>query len=487
MTTILRRYWIIALIAGLLVVGFTSTLLSGYFVAHRCLEEEISRNTLPLTSDNVYSEIQKDVAQSIFISSLMAHDTFLRDWVLAGEKNTGDIVKFLDEIQSRYRTVTAFFVSEKTRNYYHPQGILKQVFIEDAQDAWYFRVRQMEDDYEINIDTDTADRKRVTIFINYKVYGYNNDLIGVTGVGLELRQVQEIFNSYEEKYDSIVFFVDKTGKVILYADNFSFPLNLHDWENLGGAALKILANPGTSFKYEPDGHVYYASSRFFPEFKLTLVILKRGDAQKAVFYQRLRINLAIGVLITVLIVVTVSLILRSYNRKLERLATVDPLTGVYNRHAFALIFSQALKSKQRNNSHMSMIILDIDRFKTINDNYGHECGDLVLKIFAEIVSSKIRDTDVLCRWGGEEFLVLLGDCRIENARKVAENIREAVSSREICYGGHTVSITLSAGVVEHRDPETLNQVVSRADKLMYQAKKQGRDNVCGETSSGLSG
>ena len=486
MTAILRRYWIIALIAGLLMVGFTSTLLSGYFVAYRCLEEEISRNTLPLTSDNIYSEIQKDMAQSIFISSLMAHDTFLRDWVLAGEKNSADIVKFLGEIESKYHTVTAFFVSEKTGNYYHPQGLLKQVSIEDPQDTWYFRSRQMEDDYEINIDTDTADRKRVTIFINYKVYGYNNDLIGVTGVGLELKQVQEIFNSYEEKYDSSVFFVDKTGKVILYADDFRFPLDLHDWENLGGAALKILANPGTSFKYEPDGHVYYASSRFFPEFKLTLVILKRGDAHRAVFYQRLRINLAIGVLITALIVITVSLILRNYNRRLERMATVDSLTGTYNRHAFTLIFSQALKSKQRNNSHISLMIVDIDRFKSVNDNYGHECGDLVLRIFAETVSGKIRDTDVLCRWGGEEFLVLLGDCKIENAQKVAENIREAVSAREISCGGNTVAITLSAGVVEHRDPETLNQLVSRADKLMYQAKKQGRDHVCCETSSGLS-
>ena len=483
MTNIFKRYWILALIAILLVAGFATTLLTSYVVAYRSLDEEISRNTLPLTSDNVYSEIQKDLAQSIFISSLMAHDTFMRDWVLSGETNAGEVVKFLAEIRSKYNTVTAFFVSEKTRNYYHPEGILKQVDAKDPQDAWYFRALKIKDDYEINIDTDTADRKRVTIFINYKVYGYHNDLIGVTGVGLELKQVQKILNAYQQKYNSSVLFVDATGKVILHADDFSSPLDLHAWDNFTGAALKILASPGTSFKYESDGHVYYVSSRFFPEFKLTLVILKRGDAHRDAFVRRLRINLAIGALITGFIVLAVSLILRNHSRKLERLANVDSLTGVYNRHAFALIFSQALKGKQRNQSSLSLMIVDIDRFKSINDQYGHECGDLVLKSFVETVLNRIRETDVVCRWGGEEFVILLGDCKLEYAQKVAESIREAVSTHQISCSGDAVTITLSAGVVVHRDPETLNQLVSRADKLMYQAKSEGRNRVSCEASA----
>ena len=478
MTNQLKSYWIILLIALLLVAGFASTLLTGYFVAYRSLDEEIRRSTLPLTSDNVYSEIQKDLAQSIFISSLMAQDTFLRDWVLAGEKDAGEIVRFLAEIRSKYQTVTAFFVSDKTRNYYPPDGILKQVEADDPRDAWYFRSRQVKEDYEVNIDSDTADRKRMTIFINHKVYGYRNDLIGVTGVGLELKQVRKIINSYERKYNSSVLFVDGTGKVVLHADDYGFPMDLHDWNHFTGHAVTILTNPGTSFKYDTDGHVYYVSSRFFPEFKLTLVILKRGDAQRDIFVRRLRINLAIGALITVLIVVGVSLILNSYNRRLEKLASFDTLTGAYNRHAFSLIFAQALRAKQRNRTGLSLLIADIDRFKAVNDRYGHECGDLVLRAFTDTVRRKIREADVLCRWGGEEFVVLLDGCKIQDARRIAEGIREAVAALEIGCGGDAAAITFSAGVVEHRDPETLNQLVSRADKLLYQAKTEGRNRIC---------
>jgi diguanylate cyclase (GGDEF)-like protein len=481
MANTLKKYWIIAAIGLLLVVGFASTLLTSYLVAYRSLDEEIRRHTLPLTSDNVYSEIQKDLALSIFISSLMAHDTFVRDWVLAGEQNAGEIVKFLAEIRAKYHTVTAFFVSDRTGNYYHPEGILKRVGAEDPRDAWYFRARGLKDDYEINIDTDTADRRRVTIFINYKVFGYHNELIGVTGVGLELKQVQKILNAYERKYHSSVLFVDKTGKVVLHADDFAFPKDIHQWEGFAEAAVNILANPGASFKYETDGHVYYVSSRFFPEFKMTLVILKQGDTFRDAFVRRLRINLAIGIVITVLVVLAVSLILRGYNRRLEKLASIDSLTGAYNRHAFALLFSQAVKAKQRARAGLALLILDIDHFKSINDRYGHECGDMVLKQFAETVVQKIRQSDVFCRWGGEEFVILLVDCGIEHARRITENLRQAVSAHKIPCGPDAVAITLSAGVVEHRDPETLHELVVRADRLMYQAKAEGRDRVCCES------
>lgn len=155
----MKKYWIIVLIAILLVTGFALIMLTSYLVAYRSLGEEISQYSLPLTSDNIYSEIQKDLILPIYISSLMANDTFLRDWVISGEKDAGRIVRYLDEIQKKYNTVTSFFVSDKTRNYYHPDGILKKVTENDPGDAWYFRSSKLDDLYDINIDSDTAERK----------------------------------------------------------------------------------------------------------------------------------------------------------------------------------------------------------------------------------------------------------------------------------------------------------------------------------------
>src|SRR5690606_5642793 len=141
--------------------------LTSYFVARESLSRNISEQMLPLTSDNIYSEIQRDLLRPILISSLMGTDTFVRDWALGGENDSERIIAYLTEIQQQYDTITAFYVSESTRQYYHPTGVIKTVNESDPADAWYFRVRNIRQPYEVNVDTDTADRSRVSIFINY--------------------------------------------------------------------------------------------------------------------------------------------------------------------------------------------------------------------------------------------------------------------------------------------------------------------------------
>lgn len=153
-----RKLRFVAILTILLGAGFITTCFISYYVAHDSISSQIAETTLPLTSDNIYSEIQRDLLRPIFISSLMAQDTFVRDWTLAGEQDERAIIRYLKEIQKRYGTVTSFFVSDKTRKYYHSTGVLKKVSESDPQDAWYFRVQKMHDDYEVNVDTDTADR-----------------------------------------------------------------------------------------------------------------------------------------------------------------------------------------------------------------------------------------------------------------------------------------------------------------------------------------
>lgn len=476
----LKRYWIIALISLLLLAGFASTLLTSYFVAYKSLGEEISQNTLPLTGDNIYSEIQKDLVLSIHISSLMAHDTFVRDWILAGEKDPERIIRYLQQIQEKYETVTAFFVSQESKRYYHPDGVLKKVSEDDPQDDWYFRATRMQSPYEINIDTDTADQSRMTIFINYQVYGYDNDLLGVTGVGLELRQVQDTLQTYQGKYNSSVFFVNNSGKVTLRADDFHFPENIHNWKNFSQKALSILTNPGASFEYKTDDHIFYVSSRFLPEFNLFLIILKNSDNLQGRLTARLKYNFAIGLFITLIVIAIVTTILKKYNQSLERLASIDALTGAYNRHAFSMIFSQMAKESKRKGYPVSLILFDIDHFKSINDQFGHHSGDLALKEFSRIASKTIRESDVLCRWGGEEFAVLLRECPLKEAVNVAEKIRKTIAGHLIYFGKESVSMTASAGVALHRPGEHLALLTERADKLMYQAKQEGRNRIVSE-------
>lgn len=167
-------------LAVLLVSGFLAVSLGGYYVSRDSVREGIIAHELPLAGDNVYSEIQKDLLRPIYISSVMAQDTFLRDWALDGEKDVRQITKYLNEIKTRYETITSFFISEKTRTYYHASGVLKTVRQDDPRDIWYFRVRLMQPPFEINVDPDQANRDAMTIFINYRVFDYSGNYIGVT-------------------------------------------------------------------------------------------------------------------------------------------------------------------------------------------------------------------------------------------------------------------------------------------------------------------
>ncbi len=146
----IKRYqwaWFVSLI---LLSGFLLTSISSYLVTRGNIRETITESTLPLTSDNVYSEIQRDLLQPVFIASLMANDTFLRDWAIKGEQDEDSITRYLHEIKIKYGTVTAFFVSEQTQKYFHAHGLLKTVREGEPRDAWYYRVREMGAPYEIN-------------------------------------------------------------------------------------------------------------------------------------------------------------------------------------------------------------------------------------------------------------------------------------------------------------------------------------------------
>ncbi|MDO9477184.1 MAG: diguanylate cyclase, partial [Pseudohongiella sp.] len=153
-----RKFIFISALTALMIVGFMATSLTSYFVVQESLSRNVSEQMLPLTSDNIYSEIQRDLLRPILISSVMATDTFVRDWALEGEEDSARIISYLNEIQQQYNTITAFYVSDATRQYYHPSGVLKTVSEQDPADAWYFRVRGLQQDYEVNVDTDTADR-----------------------------------------------------------------------------------------------------------------------------------------------------------------------------------------------------------------------------------------------------------------------------------------------------------------------------------------
>jgi diguanylate cyclase (GGDEF)-like protein/PAS domain S-box-containing protein len=166
--------------------------------------------------------------------------------------------------------------------------------------------------------------------------------------------------------------------------------------------------------------------------------------------------------------------LQSANEELSKIAITDPLTGVYNRRHFIKVADTQRAQVQRYLSTVSMLIFDIDHFKSINDNYGHPTGDRVLIEITQLVSSALRQGDVLARWGGEEFVVIMPQCDALEAMQLAEKLRALIAAHPFA---EVRTVTVSLGVAEFKPGELLDDWFKRVDLALYAAKSSGRNMV----------
>ncbi len=165
-------------------------------------------------------------------------------------------------------------------------------------------------------------------------------------------------------------------------------------------------------------------------------------------------------------------------KKLHVQATIDPLTKILNRRALDAIAQAEIERALETNSPLSLIILDIDYFKKLNDTYGHQLGDDVLVKFARLISNSLRSYDTFARFGGEEFVILLPKTNAKSALKLSEKLRRLIGKTKFSSqrDGRTISLTFSAGVSElNRDSADLGELLSHADKALYHAKQTGRN------------
>lgn len=169
--------------------------------------------------------------------------------------------------------------------------------------------------------------------------------------------------------------------------------------------------------------------------------------------------------------------MRNELQEAKRQVLLDPLTGARNRFGMDASVGQELARSRRNGSKFVLAMMDIDFFKKINDEYGHEIGDRALVYFSQISHSVLREADTLYRYGGEEFLVTLPDTDIQGAMFMFDRLRQMLNKSPLVHGSKKIKMTFSGGVASMRDEDDASSLLSRADQALYQAKQQGRDRV----------
>ena len=481
-----QRSLVLTLIA-LLGAGFLATSFLSYYASRASIRDNIVNTELPLTSDTVYSEIQKDLVRPILISSMMSRDTFMRDWVVNGEHDPDQMTRYLNEVMTHYGAYTAFFISNSSLTYYHAKGVLKQIKIDEPRDAWYFRVRDMKEPYEINVDPDMANKDNLTFFINYKVYDYNDRFIGAAGVGLTVDAVIKLIDKYQQRYQRSVYFVDNFGRLVLTGaeggpQGAKIGQSLAELDSMKSLVSQLPKPHSGSYEYSVQGQGHFLNVRFIPELNWYLFVDKREDGALSEIRQSLYLNLLICLLVTLIVLALLNRVIKRYQDKIQAQATLDTLTELPNRRGFDLLAAQAMHEAQREPKPLTALLLDLDHFKVLNDTYGHLAGDQVLIGFARDLQSCLRHADIVCRWGGEEFIVLLKDTDGETGLKVAEKIRQHVKTQRYAYNDQALQLTVSIGLTTLQPDDTLHTLLSRADHAMYRAKQSGRNRTCVEKS-----
>lgn len=165
-------------------------------------------------------------------------------------------------------------------------------------------------------------------------------------------------------------------------------------------------------------------------------------------------------------------------RELHNLSMIDNLTGIYNRRYFFEISKNIISTASREGEKVSLIMLDIDYFKKVNDSYGHQAGDFILECLVKEIEKLIRKSDVFARIGGEEFTVLLNNTALDGARTIAEKIRMAVENKVFTYNDISIEITISIGLAELATADMyIEDLYKKADKALYISKESGRNRV----------
>lgn len=474
-----RDRWILSWWLGLIIsLGFTAVAAITYNNVLGAARRAVVQQILPLTLDALSADVQEDFVRPMLFARAMAANTLLIDWLDAGEQPRQAISRYLARIQKEHQATTTFFVSDRSGRYYHPRGVIKTVSPRSPQDAWYYRLREGSRPYELNLDTDTADLSRRTLFVNVKLIDRQGRFRGAVGLGQASARLTNLIRRAQEQHAIQVLFVDRRGQILFSGQpQASSPRSLAAMPGVAPFAGRILSSPSTAISYQVGGQEVVARSQLIPELDWILVV-RSPVRLPADFLRSSALPIALAALITLLMALWLAFAVTGrHHRKLESLACTDPLSGALNRIAFPALFSRLQDESWRTGQPLALALLDIDHFKAINDQRGHLVGDAVIRQVCATIHARIRRQDLLFRWGGEEFLLLLPTADQTTAVELINQLRQRISADLRSLDPDPLEATISAGVTVLTGQEQLDRLLERADRALYSAKQQGRDRV----------
>lgn len=451
---------------------------------------QVIESTLPLTLDALSADLQEEFVRPIVVAQSMAANSLLIDWQAQGEQPRAAVQRYLGQVQAQHGTTTAFFVSERSGRYYHPSGVIKSVSPDDSQDAWYYRLLSSPYPYEVNLDRDTADLNRHTVFVNVKLRDRQGDVLGAVGVGRSTTLLTRLIRQAQDTHGIRVMFVNPEGRILFSGQ----PLlnndpRLAQVPGLGPFSVRIVAQANDAFSYRENGQEIFVRSRRIPELNWVLVVSVPLQLPGGVLRQSLIQIIGVALLTLALVLVVVFQLTGRQQRQLEQLAYTDAISGALNRTAYPRLLADLAAQSGDRDAPIGFVLLAIDDVKRIQDRHGHSAGDAVIRQEAERLRSCITARDLLFRWGDQQFLLLLpgfepeqGDALMQRLQPALANIDGSAAAAEFDLDSQALSA--SAGAAIWRRGADADAVLAAAARALERAKELGQYRLVVAEGSG---
>ncbi|MGE5396220.1 MAG: diguanylate cyclase [Chitinophagales bacterium] len=462
-----------------IVVGFTLVVYKDT-KSYQQLAENHLEKTVNLVDIDISNHIENSMSKPVMVSKTMANDEFLKAWLLKEPENTGDdtylgqLYSYLKAYQEEYNYTTVFCVSAQTGNYYYQDGLNKTVSKEDDHDVWYYNFIASGHEYDLEIDTNEANNNNITVFVNFRVEGDDGRLLGVIGVGLQASSIEDTIRSYEKDYGLSVYIVNVrgvknsfTGGTDIFVSQDKLPEYIGIKEK-----IKMKKSGGSEIQwFTSGGERKCLITKYNDTLGWYLVLEMETNSISSSFQERMKSNvlfMLISLAACIFVTMVVSII---YNKRIVTIENTDDLTGLSNRKLFSEQYLTFVRKRRERKK--TLFMLDIDHFKEINDTYGHVFGNQVLAMVADELRNAINGFGIASRWGGDEFIGILA-VEPEEAQRILGRFMDALKSGEK-DGGYR--ITVSVGAIEINEKLSMEQIIQKADEVLYYSKENGRDRI----------
>lgn len=418
----------------------------------------------------VYELVRDELLRPLYIAETFASTVDFTANIESPDFDEGVLLRRLQEMEQDLG-LKFFVASEKKRRQYFSDGTTLDLV--EGEVAWYFEAREQNQD----IMADLGQVGDVHLFFDVALYSRDREFLGYVGVGKHIQRFIDKFDEYKGLYGYDFLFTNERNDIILTSlpelvvtDAYIPNLESLGWFGHGDATY----DSHDSEIIQVEGEDLLISEFGIEDLGWRLLLLIPLEARQAQTTRSFLINAFTAIASVLLLAMTAFYLMLLYKKSLEKKTEVDELTGLPNRAFIQRSYDQL----QRDDGAICAIIIDLDHFKTINDTYGHDGGDRVLQAAATVFKEVLRDRDMVGRWGGEEFVMLLPGAAVDTGMAIAERARRRLENLTIELRESKVSITASFGVaVDPSGNESLADLLARADKMLYEAKEMGRNQV----------